>query len=151
MVKIGMKKSMFLISLPVLAGILLALPPLRERVPESQRVRQTDVPCEEPRRQSRTEHPLPGRRPANYLNLWHFKSVIVTDSHGHSESPPYESVHVEGIPGPRVENVGYDKGGEFSVMITTPAAEAYTFTFQSPEGESGNVDLERLTKPKLAM
>lgn len=106
---------------------------------------QADLPCEE-----QLPAPLPkgvadGGRPANYLKLSDFTSVLVTDSHGHSEYPFHTShEHPPGEPptGQRVEKAVYDRGSPTTLLISTPAAEVFTFTFKTGD-KRGFIDLTR--------
>src|SRR4051794_7556082 len=94
-----------------------------EAVPPAAHAAQSDTHCRE-------ESLPPPRRekgaPSNYLKLSDFSSVLVADSHGHSEYPLNE-----GDTGQRVDSARYDRPGESSVFITTPAEEAFTFTFKA--------------------
>lgn len=75
---------------------------------------------------------------SNYLNLHSVKSLLVSDSRGHSE--PFG-----GNPAGRKLKrlVIYDYTGKNSLMISAPVVETYTVTFQ-PAGEGGvAVDLVR--------
>lgn len=106
---------------------------------------QTDFPCEEQRPAPLPKGAIEGGRPANYLKLSDFTSVLVTDSHGHSEYPLHTRYqHPPGEPptGQRVEKAVYDRGSPTTLLISTPAAEAFTFTFKVGDMR-GFVDLTR--------
>jgi hypothetical protein len=74
---------------------------------------------------------------SNYLTLDPVRSLLISDSQGHSEE-----LLGQHPTGQKLKGVVYDRQGKNSWLISAPVRETYTVTFQST-GEAGTIELVR--------